>query len=160
MPRRSMTLAEYTRFLERELPRELEQAVVRGLRSAALRGKGFVVQEIDKAKPYPAVDTGGLRKSVDVLLLPDGADLVVDAPHAPMINYGTRPFWPPQAPLALWALRKGLAEDEEEAEEVAFAVALTIARFGIEPRRFMDKGMLRTLKILDSEVYRELRRAV
>lgn len=83
--------------------------MVRGLRSAALRTKGEVVIQIDTAKPYPAVDRGTMRRSVDVDNHPDGALLSVDAPYAAAIENGTRPFFPPLAPLEDWVIRKGLA---------------------------------------------------
>lgn len=154
----TISLKQFQRLLEDKLPADLEAAALRGLRSAALRGKGFVVEEISYAEPHSAVDTGGLRNSVAVTLMPWGALLSVDAPHAAPINFGTRPYWPQQAPLALWALRKGLAADEEEAEEVAFFVALKISREGIKPRHFFDKAMKRVEDIVESEIHEELRR--
>ena len=93
----------------RKLPKTAERAMVRGLRSAALRTQGQVVVEIDTAKPYPAVDRGTLRRSVGVDNHPDGALLSVDAPYAAAMEYGTRPFFPPLAPLVEWVKRKGLA---------------------------------------------------
>lgn len=103
-----VTLDGFAREL-RKLPKTAERAMVRGLRSAALRTQGQVVVEIDTAKPYPAVDRGTLRRSVGVDNHPDGALLSVDAPYAAAMEYGTRPFFPPLAPLEEWVQRKGLA---------------------------------------------------
>jgi hypothetical protein len=138
--RHQVTLAQFPALIMKMEP-EVTAAVVRGLRSAALRAKGEVVLEIGRSQPYPAVDTGGLRESVNVGLLPDGGIVTVDAPHAAHIEHGTRPFWPPMGPLLTWAIRKGLADDEDEAEDVVRRIQAKIAREGIEPRHFFAKAM-------------------
>lgn len=122
-----------------KLEPEVAQAVLRGLSSATVRGKSEVVKEIDRSVPYPAVDTGRLRNSVKA----NGftRELWVDAPHAAPINYGTRPFRPPLAPLLTWVVRKGLADDEDEAYVVARAIQNKIAAEGIAPRHFWEKAM-------------------
>ncbi len=141
------------------LPAELEQALIRALRSTAMRGVGVVVQEISEAEPHPAVNFGHLRQSVTWLRLPNGAEIIVDAPHAPFLEFGTRAHFPPLEPLILWAYRKGLADTEEEAEEVAFLVARKIAQTGIAPRHFFAKAMVRIERdVLPGEVEYELER--
>ena len=92
----------------RRLPKTAGRAMIRGLRSAALRTKAEVVIQIDHANPYPAVDRGTMRRSVGVDNHKDGALLSVDAPYAAAMEYGTRPFWPPMAPLIEWVKRKGM----------------------------------------------------
>ena len=141
----------------RKLDPELEAAIIRGLRSAALRLQGLVVQEIDQADPHPAVDRGELRNSHKYQATATGAVVSMTAPQAPMMEYGTRPFFPPTAPLAAWALRKGIADDEEEADQIAFAIARHISQQGIEPRGYFIKAV-DTLKngILGEEIQREL----
>lgn len=138
------------------LPEELEGAIVRGLRSSALRGQSIVVGQIQEAKPFPAVNTSQLLQSVKSGHLPDGAELHVDAPHAPMIERGTRPFYPPIGPLRVWAARKfGLGD--AEALSVARAVAATIAKRGIKPRHFFRKAMREVRnKVVPVEIKREL----
>ena len=154
---RRVTLPQFIREMER-LPKRLEAAALRGLRSAAMRGVGIVVQEIDNTKPHPTVDTGELRNSVQHESLPDGARISVDAPHAAIMELGTRPFWPPTAPLAEWALRKGIADDEDDAEEIARAIQLHFARFGIAPRHYFRKGMQKLYLVIPEELQRELKR--
>lgn len=156
MPRR-VTLHQFLGRL-RKLPEDLEDAVTKGLRSAAARGVGFVVEEIENAKPYPAVDRGELRSSARVEMVEGGARIEVDAPHAAIIEYGTRPFRPPVEPLAEWALRKGIADDEDEAMEIAWAIASKFAAEGIFPRGYFAKAMQRTFDIVAEEVAAELRR--
>lgn len=139
-----------------KLPKRLAGRIVRGMRSAANRGKGIVVEEIDAASPHPAVDRGDLRSSVMVDRLPDGAKLFVDAPHAVYLEMGTRPHTPPLDAILAWVKRKGLAKDEPEAMRIARAVQRKIAEKGIEPRFFFRKAMLRLKPIVAEEIKREL----
>ncbi len=155
MTTRKISLAAFTGTVH-NLPKKLEQAAIRGLRSAAHRGKGFVVEEISTAKPHPAVDRGGLRNSVRVRKRPKGATLSVDAPHASVIEDGARPFFPPVAPLAEWARRKGLAATASEAQSIGFLIARAISKRGIEPRHFFKKGVARMYAIVAEEVEAEL----
>lgn len=150
-----VSLTEFEHRLTRFVP-ELRAAYLRGFRRAALRLERFTVEEIDSAEPYPAVDTGLLRRSVDTQFVPDGAIVTVDAPHAPMIEYGTRPFFPPIAPLAEWAMRKGLGSSASEARSIAYLVARKIARDGIAPRGYFAKAWSRMQRDLRSDVLHEL----
>jgi hypothetical protein len=155
VPVRRLTLQQYADLLK-DMPAEIEAAVLRGIKSAALRGVGVIVKHIDNAKPYPAVNSGELRNSVGVRFTPRTAVLTVSAMHAVFIDQGTRPHMPPIAPLIVWATRKfGL--QPEQAEAVAWAVARKIARDGIEPRHFMAKAMAEIRgEVLPTEVTREL----
>lgn len=150
-----MSLAEFAKYLN-DQPPKMRAAVVRGLRSAALRGVGVVVEEIDHADPFPAVNTGSLRQSARAENTELGAALVVDAPHAAPINNGTRPFYPPLEPLVTWAMRK-FGVSEKEAWRIAKGVAKKISEEGIEPRHFFEKAMARMELIIDEEVTRELK---
>lgn len=131
----------------------MENAIIRGLRSAARRLQTFVVEEIDAAEK---VDRGELRGSVSYTREADGAMVSVDAPHASIVDLGTRPFRPPIEPLAAWALRKGLADDEDEAERIAWGIANMIEKFGIRPSNYMAKAWQRVIPVVISEVEREL----
>jgi hypothetical protein len=149
-----MSLKEFQAWLRKQ-PQQIQGAVVRGLRSAAQRGVGVVVQEIDNATPHPAVNTGRLRQSARAESNPMGASVVVDAPHAAIINDGTRPFRPPLAPLVEWVVRK-FGVDEADAYPIAKAVQDKIAAEGIEPRFYFDKAMKRINEFVDEEVQHEL----
>lgn len=155
MPTRRLSLAQYAALIK-DMPPEVEAAVMRGIKSAALRGVGIIVKHIDTASPYPAVNNGALRQSVRVSFTARTAVLSVDAPHAIFIDKGTRPHRPPIGPLIVWATRKfGL--DEREARRVAWAVALKIEREGIAPRNFMARAMAEIKgEVLNTEIMREL----
>jgi hypothetical protein len=60
--------------------------------------------------------------------------------HAPYVHFGTKPHWPPRAPLVRWAKKKfGL--DDKDAKRVGFLVARKISKKGTEARPFMDKAL-------------------
>jgi hypothetical protein len=150
----TLTLEQFADLLD-GMPAEIEAAVLRGLRSAARRGQGFVVEEIDHAKPWPAVNTGELRASVKVADRPRGSTIYVDSPHFGVVEFGSRPHMPPVAPLVTWAARK-FGVDGDEAEAIAWAVALKIAKQGTEPRAVFQKAMVRTQAIVTEEIEAEL----
>lgn len=144
--RHRVTLGGFERMLSHLTP-ELEKAIARGLRSAGQRLVGMVVEEIDTAKPYPAVDRGQLRRSVresEILEFgkPVGSHVYMDAPHAAIIEEGTRPFWPPMEPILEWVIRKRLASGDD-AVDVANAVRVAISKRGIKPRRYFAKAVRR-----------------
>jgi hypothetical protein len=148
---RHVTLSQFERAMIGLEPK-LRRNVIRGLRAAALRLETLVVEELETATPHPAVATSALKRSVSVERVEDGAVVAVTAPHAPMIENGTRPFFPPIGPLAEWALQKGLAKTPAEARGVAFVVARKIAERGIEPRHFFKKAWDRFPDALRAEI--------
>lgn len=118
---RRLTLTQFQGWLTHATP-ELEAAAVKGMRSAALYLNRTVVLEISQTEPRPAVDTGELRNSVNVTMVPDGAIVSVDAPHAGVIEYGRRPGGrqPPLQPLIDWVLRHPeLLKDGMKAQRAA-----------------------------------------
>lgn len=155
-------IESFVKKLGYELNTEVKEAVIRGLRSTAAIGVTRVVQAIEDTKHgklQPPVDTGEMRQSVGYHNLPMGAEIVVDSPHAPFMEYGTRPHFPPTKPLMLWAMRKGIAADEQEAKGVAFAIARKIAKDGTAPRNFFKRGWNKTIRRdLKREIEDELRR--
>lgn len=153
----TVSIDEFARILSR-LDDKIEKAVIRGLQSAAMRLQGMVVQEIDQAEPHPAVDRGELRNSTHFERTEFGAIVSTIAPHAGMMEYGARPFFPPVEALKGWVLRKGLASEEAEAESVAYAIALHISKMGIEPRGYFIKAVhrLKHEGVLVAEIRHEL----
>lgn len=136
---------------------DVEAAVVRGIQSAAMRLDGFVVEEIDKAEPHPAVDRGELRNSREIVPTAKGALYNVNAPHAAAIENGTRPFRPPYKSILEWLLRKKLVP-ESEAPRRAAMIVNAIAKRGIAPRHYFKKAWERFNKgrYLGREVGKEL----
>jgi hypothetical protein len=152
-----ISLGAFTDRLDK-LPADLEAACLRGLRSAAMRLEGMIPEAIQSTAPYPPNDTGELMRSHYSQPTPRGAVAGVSAPHAPFMEYGTRPHCPPEQPLAEWAYRKGLADSEEEAQQMARAICRKIAREGLAPRHFLARAvrMLMDRGIVEEELRREL----
>jgi len=157
---KSFGFEELAMVIER-LPETQRQAAIRGARSAAYRLEGMVKDSIASTTPYPPQDTGELTRSVKTTPIPRGALVAADAPHAPFMEFGTRPHFPPTAPLAEWAYRKGLADSEEEAQGIAFSIARKIATRGLAPRHFMARAIdeFKRLNILRDEIIDELEAA-
>lgn len=156
MPRKTISVAAFNRRMK-NLPKKLETAVAAACVKASARLVGDVVKSIDKHKPFPVVDRGMMRNSVQMEVLEQGAHVFVGAPYANAQEHGTRPFFPPLAPLVAWAERKG----HEDPHGFARAVQHKIGRDGIEPKHFFRNAVKRwkARGTLDREVKKALRRA-
>lgn len=135
--REVVTPGEFAEIL-RGVPADMQRRSVRALRSTAKRAVGVVVAQIEEAG---AVDTGSLKQSVRAESTREGGTVVVDAPHAAFIEYGTRPHRPPLAPIFRWVMRKLQPESEQAGWAIARAIAAKIELEGTEPRHFMLKAM-------------------
>jgi len=58
------------------------------------------------------------------------------ADHMLYQHEGTKPYFPPTEPLREWVLRKKITTDEEEAEDIAFGIAVMIDKFGMQPNPY------------------------
>ncbi len=78
----------------------------------------------------------------DVRGEPWGARAVVfnAVTYAQPVEYGSRPHFPPLAPLVLWAQRK-LQLGPKDARRAAHAIARSIARRGTRPARMLTKAL-------------------
>jgi len=139
---------------------QLHDAVVRGIHSAGYRLQAGVPLAIASTRPHPPQDTGELTRSIKLTKHSEGASVIADAPHAPMVEYGARPHFPPLAPITGWVWRKFDVESWEEAEEIALSICRKIAKYGMQPRHFMLRALtdFRRLKVLKQEVEREIKR--
>jgi hypothetical protein len=137
---------------------DAKKAIIRGLQSTALQTEKIIVNNIENAKPYPAVNTGELKNSVNTKMFPIGAIVSINAPHASFMEHGTRPHFPPLGPMMNWVRQKGIVSGEKEIKKVAFLISKSISIHGIKPRFFVKKSIqsLYKRKILDKEINREL----
>ncbi len=160
-----VTIGQFAKRCER-LGGELEQAALRGLRSAGERMVGVVVEKINQPNraegvEHKAVDIGTLAGSVKATAIPEGSLVTVDAPHAPWLEYGTRPHPVSDEGLqaiAEWVYRKGLADSEEEAMAFAINIRRKIGWHGMKPRHYMARAVasMKSRGIVGDEVKREL----
>lgn len=134
------------RFREIEMKRP--EALVRGIISAGLLGAEVVAAAAPK-------DTGMTKKSTRFVTQSTGGYILTDAPHAGVVEMGSRPHTPPLQPLIDWARRHG-ATDDADAHRMAFGVQRKIAREGTRPTYFTRKCLPKLRKILAAEVKREM----
>lgn len=144
-----------------------------GLVKAGERGLQKIVVEIIPSRSPQPVDRGTYKvgwKTEQVTR--DTVAILNPEAHAPFIEDGVRPENVKIGTalieaLSEWAMRKGIAEDEDEAIGVAWAIAKTMQKEGIFNRYGQQGlGILRELneehitKILNEEISNEVRKAV
>jgi phage gpG-like protein len=115
---------------------------VRGPAQDFIRTAAFEV--LAHAQQNAPVNSGRLRNSLTVdfrsrtgeVAATVGSNLV----YAKPVEYGSRPHFPPVAPLELWARRK-LGVPARRARSVAFAVARKIARRGTPAQPYLGPAL-------------------
>lgn len=89
-----------------------------------------------------AVDTAMLLKSGNVKKITDGHYRIgYFAPYAEFVEFGSEPHMPPIEPLVGWVKRNLKVSSDSEARSVAFAVAQSIAKHGIQPRPYLRNAL-------------------
>jgi hypothetical protein len=106
------------------------------------------------------VDTGLYAQSWDTQIDEESATVGNYAPHAPIIEYGARPFTPPIAPLLAWAKRvlQDPSQPPEYSSEVwalAKGTQAKIALKGIEPHHIMENEIPLIMEDLLTEMRRD-----
>lgn len=110
--------------------------------------------------PLTPVNSGALRQSWGTKVTTFGPVIIgeVSSPlaYAPVMEFGRRPgqTQPPTAPIALWIERKGIASGDE-AEALAYVIARSIGRRGIEGRKMLTRTLDRLEPVID-EWFRSL----
>lgn len=153
MARKRVSLEKFAQIVE-ALPEQLSQKMINAARKSAARLVVLVEHSIRNNIPYALVDRSRLVQSVALVLTPKGAIVRVDAPYAPPLEYGARPFMPPLEPLIAWATRKGF----DNPRAVAWAVAMTFRKRGMKPKRFFWRALVQWRQSKD--LPREIRRAL
>lgn len=105
------------------------------------------------------VDTGQYAASWDVQDFGDHAHIGNFAPHAPMIEYGARPFTPPIGPLLAWAKRvlKDPSQPPDYSPQVwalARGTQNKIRAEGMRPRRVLSDALPDILRNIELEFKR------
>jgi hypothetical protein len=113
------------------------------LKKATLDGIARSMPMLVESSP---VDTGLYAQSWSFHAEEWGAILGNYAPHAPIVEYGARPFTPPIAPLLAWAKR--VLQDPSQPPEYSkkvWALAIytqkKITLNGIEPKHVMENAI-------------------
>ena len=124
---------------------QADQAIERGVMSAAYRGLALMQQRTREAIPASAngepgaVNSSAYLRSWKVTHLgPMTHELHNDQAYAPVIEWGRRKGrpMPPREAIVRWAQRR-LGLSEEDARKAAYPIMLAIKRRGLAPRRVM-----------------------
>ncbi len=137
----------------------------------ARRGARVVANRIPKA-------FGSLKGSVHVV----GRKILVDAPHAAPVETGSRPHWPPFAPILAWVKLRGMqglgksrsrhaktiarqiremgsgrSTPVDVPAQIARAICAAIAKHGTKPHWYARSSLPEIRGILDTELKRRIK---
>lgn len=86
-----------------------------------------------------SVDEGMLKKSGHINDEYLHKEVVYDAPHSVIIEFGTSPHMPPLQPIEDWVRRKrsDLGVKDGEIKKVARAIQMKISKYGTDPKPFL-----------------------
>jgi len=130
--------------------------LLKGQKEAIARGIQRSIPDLVKASP---VDQGLYANSWDFTVNEKLAIIGNSAPHAPIIEFGARPFTPPIGPLLAWAKRV-LGDGSQppkyspEVWELAKGTQLKIQREGMQPKHILQKMMPKILANIKIEIER------
>lgn len=122
----------------RAMEKDLRKLPTR-VKAAAYRATQAMVPEVRKRVP---VAFGELKDSIHAEDTPRGPRLVADAPHAAVVEYGSRPHMPPLGPILRWVKLRGM-QGLTKAGRVASNRTKTgrVAKWQLEPAKAVA-GML------------------
>ena len=121
--------------------------------------EGTLLAEREVKERTPGGATGSLRSSISARparVLRDNVigEVSTSIGHAVPVELGTKPHYPPVAPLADWAVSK-LGVSHQEAQGVAHAIVRKIAREGTQGAHMFEEGF----KAVRPQVLKLLERA-
>lgn len=167
MATKTISLKDAGRWVA-SLKGDLRDAAEKGLLSAAARLVAHIqTVTIPQADPQP-VDRGMYKAGWRYKAIKGGAEVYNTTPQAPIIEYGAKAANIKVGrkmidALAQWVRRKGIAKDEREARQIAFAIAFTMKKKGIfnggKGLRILEKATERAPEFIRQEVDREIKRA-
>jgi hypothetical protein len=129
------------------LPKELRDApagmVNRAERAAVSAGMPYLMRHLALATPTGATGKARQSTTMEMSLGPSVRGFVgyggMASRYIGFVNTGTRPHWPPIAPLVYWAARKfGYGIGSPEAKRMGYLVARSISRKGTKAQRFIE----------------------
>lgn len=141
-----VTLKQFIKTLP-QIDDDLRIGLVRGLRASGHALKRGIAEQIMSDKVF---DRGELHASIAYEPLIDGSSVTAQAPHAAVVEYGSRPHWPPIGPLKDWCRRHGMDEG------VAYAIARKISKHGTRPRHYFQLGFERAIDQMAEDILLEV----
>lgn len=117
---------------------------------------GIIRSVPDIVKNSP-VDTGEYANSWDFTIDEKKAVIGNYAPHAPIIEYGARPFRPPIQPLLAWAkrvLKSGSQPPKYDSDvwELAVGTQKKIEKYGMDPKNILENEIPKIIKNIRREL--------
>ncbi len=90
-------------------------------------------------------DTSNLLRSGNIIRRKLEKEIIYSAPYADVIEFGRHPgTMPPSDQLVKWVQRKLHVRDIKEAKRVAFAIALSIKKRGMDPSPYLQPAINQT----------------
>ena len=141
----------------KELSDELDaygKESIEEIKKATVRGAYRSLPDLVRASP---IDTGLYASSWDVIVTDLAVSIGNFAPHAPIIEFGTRPFRPPLKPLLDWAKRvlNDPGQPEEGYSSAVWGLAVytqrKIEKDGMEPRHIMTDMIPKIIENIKKE---------
>lgn len=137
--------------LAKKYPAVMKLVSVEALRVIMARIEGKVVENT----PAGVGGSAGLRGSINGKVVHYGQRVQgsVGSPleYAAPVEYGTKPHFPPVAPIELWCQRK-LGLDGKEAQSVALAIARKIRWKGTKGAHMFERAMTELQPWIDGQV--------
>jgi len=104
----------------------------------------FLQRKLTLATPTGATGLGRQSVTMDLRLGGEPSGFVgysgMPSTYMGHVEYGTRPHWPPIAPLAYWAARKfGYPVGSSEAKRAGYLIARKISRVGTKGQHMVEK---------------------
>ena len=144
MPIKTVKLGDFSKEIE-----GFSRAAIEKQQEAIISGGYRSIPDLVEASP---VDTGQYASSWDMTVTEKAMIIGNFAPHAPIIEFGARPFTPPIKPLLEWAKR--VLQDpsqppnySEEVRTLAYGTQKRIAKYGMRPRHVLTNMLP---KIIDN----------
>lgn len=129
-----MDIKDFEKFIEAQA-KGYGEGVEKALTDTAAHAINHVqTVAIPQAKPFPPILFGNYKRSWKILKrTSNSVEVGSDIPYAGVIEYGSRPHFPPVDAMRLWAKRK-MGLSGKDAKNVAFLVSRAIAKHGTKPR--------------------------
>ena len=146
---RQVELKDFSKVLE-----EFSEKHISELRKGVVSGIAKSIPDLVRASP---VDTGLYAQSWDFTSDEEKAVLGNYAPHAPIIEFGARPFTPPIKPLLEWAKRvlQDSSQPPEYSDQVwslARGTQNKISQVGMAPKHILQNAIPQILENIRSEL--------
>jgi hypothetical protein len=145
--------------------RAVHEGVIAGLEAVGVQAVKQTVENI--RKPYdgmpPAVSSGNLANRVFATVTPGImlTRLLVQAgapadTYADPVNFGARAHMPPVNALLPWVKMKFGVEDEKSALSIAWAIAISQAKKGMQGRHMFDRAQVEIDPLAPSIIERQI----